>query len=845
MSVQRPNVRLPQSRTPAIAIWALMFLILGLALALRTLWLQSLPPGLFFDEGFYGLDALRSIRDNQWHVFYGANNGREPLFIYLAAASFAAFGASAWSLRLVSAISGVLAVALSYRFTRDLWRDRADSLWVAVFAGAAMSVEFWPVLLSRDAFRAFLTAPVTLFASWLLWRSHIQQTPRSAVLAGAVLGLSLYTYLSARMLPLAWAVFIGIELLAELQHKGWRRLWSSTTLRLFGLTTLSAVVVFSPLAAYFVLDPTTFLQRAGSVSILAEHPNLPVWRALLENILTVARMFIDHGDDNARHNFPGRAALDVLWAAAFWAGLSVCMVNWRRAAHRWLMIWLVVMLLPTILTTEAPHFLRSVGAIPPVMTVAGLGLWSLVRVFRLDRLGQTRLGVATTVLALVVSGAVTANDYFGRWATDPRLMGVLGFEVPISRAAAEVSQLAGTDDLIISARLFHHPAFRLLIEAHLQVAPGQWSSRDPKRPLSLIRLADEIEMSQPDVGRVGLWRDTDGAWRSAAIDAARPVSTLSHTDTIADSFGDPMFEITRNATDVYHDVAPDHVVNATVGEDVELWGYDLDQSDIRAGGTVAVTLYWRSLAFANQDYTVFTQLQALPDHALLAQNDTQPVNGASRTTLWRPGEVVVDRYAFTLPDGVPAGKIAVIAGLYEPVSHNRLPVRWADGPVTFDHIDVGVVTVVSDAAPVVLTEELHLTAGDPGLIVLEGIALPTRPVIAGTTLDFSLFWRSQAIADRDYTVFVHLLSSDGAIVAQADAQPQGGRSPTTLWRLGEAVMDQHSLSVPGEVAPGRYRLSFGLYDSATGQRLPWFDSTGNRQPDDRIILETPIEISAP
>ncbi|MCL7451857.1 MAG: hypothetical protein M8467_02285, partial [Anaerolineae bacterium] len=48
-------------------------------------------------------------------------------------------------------------------------------------------------------------------------------------------------------------------------------------------------------------------------------------------------------------------------------------------------------------------------------------------------------------------------------------------------------------------------------------------------------------------------------------------------------------------------------------------------------------------------------------------------------------------------------------------------------------------------------------------------------------------------------------------VAQSDRQPGGVFYPTTLWRPGERLRDEHTLSLPGDAPTGTYQLLVGLY----------------------------------
>jgi hypothetical protein len=107
---------------------------------------------------------------------------------------------------------------------------------------------------------------------------------------------------------------------------------------------------------------------------------------------------------------------------------------------------------------------------------------------------------------------------------------------------------------------------------------------------------------------------------------------------------------------------------------------------------------------------------------------------------------------------------------------------------------------------------------------------------AGETLRPRLYWQAQATMDEDYTVFVHLLDEGGDLRAQQDCQPQRGDYPTSLWRQGEVIWDGHEMPIPPDLLGDTYRLVAGMYLLDSMERLPVFDETGKRLPDDLIPL---------
>lgn len=98
----------------------------------------------------------------------------------------------------------------------------------------------------------------------------------------------------------------------------------------------------------------------------------------------------------------------------------------------------------------------------------------------------------------------------------------------------------------------------------------------------------------------------------------------------------------------------------------------------------------------------------------------------------------------------------------------------------------------------------------------------------------TLYWQSTAPLPIDYTVFIHLRATDGFVRSQADSPPVSNHYPASRWQPGEIIQDIHPL--PHDDFSQVDHLAVGLYNPATGQRLPAFDSAGNRLPDDALII---------
>jgi hypothetical protein len=110
-----------------------------------------------------------------------------------------------------------------------------------------------------------------------------------------------------------------------------------------------------------------------------------------------------------------------------------------------------------------------------------------------------------------------------------------------------------------------------------------------------------------------------------------------------------------------------------------------------------------------------------------------------------------------------------------------------------------------------MAEATALKWGDD--IQLAGFTLSPAELPAGDIVQVALFWRSDRSLSERYKVFLHLVDSQGRIVAQRDSEPGGGLALTTTWQPGETITDNHGLLVPPGTPSGEYRLMLGLYES--------------------------------
>ena len=388
--------------------FSISFWLIILVAAFFRLWqLNMIPPGLFPDEAVNGNNAHEAIQTGQYKLFYPENNGREGLFINLQALSILALGHTAFALRLVAAIFGILTVAAVYFFVREYTEDKRTAL----FAGFLIAVSFWAVLLSRLGFRANM-APFALtaglaFLYYAYNRRHDKPHTRiliASALGGIFFGLGFHSYIAYRIAPLVLLPPIWLFIQSA------RRERLGCVLCIPALFLFFAFVAGIPLAYYFLQNPQDFFGRTAQISVFSSDNPLG---AFLANTAKTLQMFYFVGDLNQRHNLAG--APELWWPVAILFTLGIFEAIRKR--YVLLFLWFAAMMLPVAISSEGlPHALRAIIMIPPVFAFAGIGASRLWHIAEMHRPFMRTIGKTVMIFLLAATALQSAKAYFTTWA---------------------------------------------------------------------------------------------------------------------------------------------------------------------------------------------------------------------------------------------------------------------------------------------------------------------------------------------------------------------------------------------------------------------------------------------
>jgi len=647
----------------------LILALLLLGAGLRLWAVGRIPTGLYHDEAQHGLDAL-NVLQGDLPFYFANNNGREPLFIYMVTACVGLLGRSPLAVRLPAFFAGFLTLAATYDLGCTLFGEKTGRWALAILA-----VTFWHVHLSRVGFRAVLLPPFT--ALFLSQAARAIKTNRSQywITAGILYGTAWYTYMAVRATP---AVLLVLALYAYLFHKERAlALWRGTV-----IFCIAALIILAPLGAYTLKYPDIVLSRTGHVSILnAEVNEGNLWGTLARHTIQTLAMFFVRGDRIWRHNLAWRPVWGPALGFAFILGVGVLAARFRRhMGAATTLLWTGIMLLPTLLAEDAPHFLRASGILPVAILIPAAGMTWIEESLHKRNAPIARYAAWGLPLLLWSVGLTsTTYDYFVRYANAPLMYH--WFESGPVELAGEINALR--DEGWDGQQMHHGPDTGQQIYVADQIW-NTWTSLPflvPEARRQSLPKAGPYDQSQglafvvwpyrdwppkilPYLEHPGYFSVTTGP--KAQGDKDEAPFTLALTVRAG-----PPIEIPQLIT--------------RFEEGISLRGIEVQ----RAQDDVRILLWWEANHTLSAPYTVFAHY--LRDGETLAQHDGQPGKGFLPTTFWQPGDIILDEHILSdvIPD--PTQDILRI-GLYQSDTGAPLSILDGAGNPAGTWIDLNVTT---------------------------------------------------------------------------------------------------------------------------------------------------------
>ncbi len=601
--------------------WGAVAVLTALAAVLRFAALGSIPPGLYADEAIITLLAESAAQTGHFSLYWPtAYGGYHPLIGYVALAARAVLPHDPQAVRWGVAAVSVLSVPLIFWGLREIFRLPADPAQATVSALWAVGVYvglFSNQLISRLGFEVSFPAIFTalmLGAAARWWRTGAWHW---AALAGLMLGLGQYTYLSARALIPALGVVVGL----------WWWFDRRPIRAPLALMALMAGLASLPLAGYFVSNPAMLTTRAGDTLAGTVAAG---WFTLVASAGRVLAGLVwpGAGDALARHNLPGQPLFDPVLAMLFGLG---AVAGLRGQLGLRAVVWLAAsaaLLIPMWLTMpdSPPTWTRGHLAYPllcGLVVEGGQVAWRWLQ-RRAARWAWAVLGAAVTF-----SAVYNPYLYFVAW---PQADLFEAFHLGEWQAAQLARARTATDWVAVmppSLTGTARPTLALTLQGQpVHDLPGGACvvhSADTARPQTFV--VDVLADAQAVPQLQAVWPQAETTW---LMHATQPWPLFAEVRVPA---GAPMPQPTT-----LHPV--------TFAPHADLLGYDLT----RAGDTLTLTLHWRARQVSPEPLVAFVHLAPNALSAPLAQSDAEPCLPATR---WHGDEIIRDTRTLVVPPGVP------------------------------------------------------------------------------------------------------------------------------------------------------------------------------------------------
>lgn len=178
--------------------------IITVSTALRFYQLDNIPPGLTIDESSQGYNAfslLHTGKDRYGQsfpiLFRLFDSIQVPLYTYLTIIPVYFFGNSIFSVRFISALSGVILIGITFLLFINFEKNRKNNS-LAIVSALMVAISPWAVFYSRICTEASLG--VTLFILSIMIFYFSLKRWRLFPVATFILGLSTHAYYSERII---------------------------------------------------------------------------------------------------------------------------------------------------------------------------------------------------------------------------------------------------------------------------------------------------------------------------------------------------------------------------------------------------------------------------------------------------------------------------------------------------------------------------------------------------------------------------------------------------------------------------------------------------------------------
>lgn len=435
--------------------WLPLAVLIVVAAILRLYKIGEVPYGYTWDETSitYNAWGLSLWNRDEWAerlplAFRSFGDYKAPLLFYVLAVPFKLFGLWIPLIRVVSALFGIGLVVATYFIAKHLFKSYKN---IGFLSGLLVALSPWAINFSRVGFEAnvslMLVAVAVLFFLKGLTNAKVQ------AVAMLFFAGSMYAYHSAKITTPLLVVLMGF-------------IYRKSLFRTIK-TTISSGIIF--IVAVIPLLYSTFFGRGferGMTMIFFDENHqmrngVSIATEFIQNIgRQVSPSFMIGGIDavGLRHLTPGYGIIYGIELPFLILGLIALLK--KKSSERILLLgWLVLGVLPAVLSHQTPHAVRSILMMPALQLITAFGWIQYVHFARPQTsiVKKGLIGMPVVVLGISVVGYLTT--YYGSYA----IKSAYDFQVGYRQALEIARDLGRTKEKIIVTDAYGQPYVYVLL----------------------------------------------------------------------------------------------------------------------------------------------------------------------------------------------------------------------------------------------------------------------------------------------------------------------------------------------------------------------------------------------
>jgi len=381
--------------------------IIVLIAAVLRLWnIGSVPISPDWDEAALGYNAysiLHTARDEYGKflpiVLRSFDDYKPALYSYFTIPSIIIFGLNVFSVRLPSAIFGILTVVGVFFLARELFKSEKLTLLCAFL----LAISPWHIQFSRIAFESNVGLAFNIFSALFFLRGL--KKPWFLLLSASLMALNLYIYQSEKVFtPLLLLVLVLI----------YRKELFSLPKKYLIISVLALVLIAVPMISYTFTNANA-LERAKGVSVFSQSSQLleENSKKLLEDkknhdylglvldnrrivfAKTVIQGYLSHYDlnwlfvkgDIARHHAPSMGLLYLFELPFLFIGIyTLFFGKYDKKIKLFIFSWFLIAPIPASITSGVPHAVRTLNFLPTFQIFTAIGvIFALQKISNITR----------------------------------------------------------------------------------------------------------------------------------------------------------------------------------------------------------------------------------------------------------------------------------------------------------------------------------------------------------------------------------------------------------------------------------------------------------------------------